>query len=104
MNMILKKDNWNNDDYKNLVIYLNENSDLKYKEFSEKIIVDNTLIGIRTPILKSISREIYKGNYKSFLEVSSPKIYEENLILVLDILNNLMLVLIDHLMLYDHYL
>lgn len=80
MNMILTKENWNNDDYKNLVIYLNENSNLKYKEFSEKIIVDNTLIGIRTPILKSISKEIYKGNYKSFLEVSSPKTYEEKLI------------------------
>ena len=79
MNMILTKENWNNDDYKNLVIYLNENSDLKYKEFSEKIIVDNTLIGIRTPILKSISKEIYKGNYKNFLEVSSPKTYEEKL-------------------------
>lgn len=81
--MLLTKNNWTKEDYNNFVVYLNNNVDLKFKEFSSKIILDNTLIGVRTPILKQIAKEIFKGNYKSFLDICIPKTYEEKLIYVL---------------------
>ena len=78
--MNLTKDNWTKEDYNNFLEYLHSIKDLKFKDFSTKIIVDNTLIGVRTPLLKSISKNIFKGNYKEFLKVSKPKTYEEKLI------------------------
>lgn len=78
--MILTKKNWNKTDYEDFIVYLHKNKDLKFKDFSEKIILDNTLIGVRTPILKKISKEIYKGNYVKFLEITTCRTYEEKLI------------------------
>lgn len=45
-----------------------DNQDLKYKEFNDRIV--NTkipTIGVRTPVIKSIAKEINKGDYERFL-------------------------------------
>ncbi len=74
--MVLKRDNWNEEDYKEFINYLFEIRDVKYKEFHSKLGVDN-VIGIRIPIMKSIAKDIYKGNYKEFLCFVQTNYYEE---------------------------
>ena len=49
--MNLTKDKWIKEDYNAFFQYLHSLKDLKFKDFSTKIIVDNTLIGVRTPLL-----------------------------------------------------
>ena len=78
MNLI--EDKWTKEDYNVFLDYLYSLKDEKFKDFSTKIIVDDYLIGIRTPILKTISKNIFKGNYKEFLNVCRMKTYEEKLI------------------------
>jgi len=78
--MDITKDSWSKEEYNIFLKYLYQKKDTKFKEFSKKIILDETIIGVRTPILKKISKEIFKGNYKSYLEVSSDNTYEEKLI------------------------
>lgn len=78
--MNLTKDNWTKEDYNEFLEYLYSLTDKKFKDFSTKIIVDDTLIGVRTPILKDIAKNLSKGNYKEFLKVCKPRIYEEKLI------------------------
>ena len=56
--------------------------DLKYRDMQIKIIpsVDpETIIGVRTPELKSMAKEIYKsGDYKDFLKELPHEYFEEN--------------------------
>lgn len=56
--------------------------DLKYKSFQEKLIptIDpNTIIGVRTPELKKIAKEVYLSDYKdSFLGCLPHQYFEEN--------------------------
>lgn len=85
--MILQKNNWTKEDYNIFLEYLYSKKDIKFKEFSKKIILDETMIGVRTPILKNMAREIFKGNYKSYLEIAKDDIYEEKLIYGLIICN-----------------
>ncbi len=57
--------------------------DKKYKDFQSKLVptVDpDTIIGIRTPELRNLAKELVKGNYNSFLDILPHKYYEENLI------------------------
>lgn len=74
--MLLNRDNWNKDDYKEFISYLFEIRDSKYKEFHSTLGVDN-VIGIRIPIMREIAKEIYKGNYKEFLSLVETNYYEE---------------------------
>jgi len=78
MNLI--KEKWTKEDYYEFSKYLLTLTDDKFKDFSTKIIVDDSLIGIRTPILKNIAKIIFKGNYKEFISVCKPSNYEEKLI------------------------
>ena len=56
---------------------LKENEDIEYKKFSEKIIDTNyPMIGVRTPILKKLS----KNALKDILELNNEKYYEEVLL------------------------
>lgn len=75
MNFI--KDNWSNEDYKEFIDYLFSIRDIKYRDFHSKLGVGNNVIGIRTPILKSIAKDISKGNYIEFLELLKEDYYEE---------------------------
>lgn len=56
--------------------------DIKYKEFHQKLIptVDpQTVIGVRTPVLRRFAKEFYKtGDYQSFMAQLPHLYYEEN--------------------------
>ena len=61
-----------------------EFKDDKYKEFQEKLVPNipkESIIGVRTPDLRNIAKEIFKsGDYDSFLNDLPHKYYEENLV------------------------
>ena len=55
--------------------------DKKYQEMQFKIIpnIDNsTIIGVRTPEIKKLAKELIKGDYKDFLEELPHKYFDEN--------------------------
>ena len=62
--------------------YLFSFQDLKYKEFHSSLVLNSKyeIIGIRTPIMKEIAKEISKGDIIEFLENTKDKYYEEVLI------------------------
>lgn len=66
-------------EYKNLINNLYTLKDEKYKQFHSKLLKDNNieLIGIRTPELKKIAKEISKNDYNSFIKQNTHKTYEE---------------------------
>ena len=69
---------WNNDSYKEFISYLKSLEDIEYREFNKKIV--NTkldMIGIRVPILKSISKKICKTNIEDYIKLVNNKYYEE---------------------------
>lgn len=79
--MQLTKNNWNKNDYNEFINYLHSLQDLKYKEFHSKLLNSKiNLIGIKTPILRNIAKDISKGNYIEFLNLNQHKYYEENII------------------------
>ena len=54
--------------------------DLKYKEFHGKLIMNDKLIGVRTPELKRIAKIIARSNYEEFFKENKHELYEENLV------------------------
>jgi len=60
---------YNKKEYQKLIKDLYKNKDEQYKQFHSKLLKDNSieLIGIRTPELKKIAKEISKNDYKSFI-------------------------------------
>lgn len=84
--MEIIRDSWNKNDYKEFLDYLFEISDAKYKEFHSGLGVSN-VIGVRTPTLKNIAKDIYKGNYKEFLLLIGNSYYEESVIYAFVICN-----------------
>ena len=89
---------WNNNSYNNFINYLKSNSEISYKEFSEKITFTKyEMLGIRLPKLRSIAKEISKSDYKSFLNICKSTYYEEVMIKLLVIAN---IKDIDELMIY----
>ena len=77
MYMKLIRDSWNKDSYKEFIEYLFEIRDIKYRDFHSKLGVGNNVIGIRTPILKNIAKDISKGIIKEFLVLLREDYYEE---------------------------
>lgn len=69
---------WNEKNYKLFIKYLFSLQDLKYQEFNKRLIMIDNIIGIRNPILRNISKEISKGDYKSFLKICKSDYYEED--------------------------
>lgn len=82
MNFIL--DSWSNQDLQNLIDYLETEKDENYKIFNDKIVnTKSKTIGVRTPILRKISKEISKGNALEFLNLkfpNEPQIFELEMI------------------------
>ena len=74
--------NWNKENYQKFLDYLNKNKDLKYREFHYKLLKDNNIcfIGVRTPILKEIAKQISKTNYIEFINLNTLNTYEEKTI------------------------
>lgn len=79
MNLI--KTHWCKKDYKDFLKYLYTYQDLTYQKFHAKLTFSGNIIGIKTPILKDISKQISKGNYPEFIKYSTNDTYEERLIL-----------------------
>ena len=59
-----------------------ESRDLRYREFNSKLIPNinkDTVIGVRSPVLRKIAKEMYKSNnYSEFLVSLPHKYFEEN--------------------------
>lgn len=72
---------WNSNTYNKYLNYLNNISDLKTKEFSKKLITTKyEILGIKTPVLKQIAKDISKTDFKKFISLSQNKYYEEIMI------------------------
>lgn len=65
-----------------ITIMLNENKDEKYAQFQRKLIpgiAPETIIGVRTPILRKMAKQIAKEDWcKTFLEECPHELFEEN--------------------------
>ncbi len=72
---------WNKTTYQEFIKYLKSIKESKYKEFHSKLCFTKyEILGIRVPILRSISKLISKTNYQDFLLLCNSKYYEEVLI------------------------
>lgn len=72
---------WCEDNYLEFINYLKSLGEEEYKKFNSKIIhTKYEMLGIRLPILRKITSEIYKGDYKSFLNMAHSFYYEEVMI------------------------
>lgn len=79
--MINKETIWNEEQINILHSYLLENVDKDYQAFSRKLIFTQyEILGIRTPILKKIAKEISKTDIELFLKNWNAKAYEEILL------------------------
>lgn len=102
--MILSRENWNFDTYNDFICFLYSLEDKKYREFHSKLILNEKhIIGIRTPKLKEIAKEISKGNYLEFLSLCQNELYEEKIISGL-ILGYIKVDFKDILELLNHYI
>ncbi len=55
-------------------------ADESYKNFNQKLIPNiNNILGVRVPVLRKISKEIYKNHWKEFLQ-QEPKYFEETML------------------------
>lgn len=97
--------NWNKENYQKFLDYLDKNKDLKYREFHYRLLKDNSIefIGVRTPILKNIAKQISKTKYIEFIKLNTLKTYEEKTIYGL-LLGYLKIDFNDLLNLIDNYL
>lgn len=66
--------------YNDFLELLKNNQDLKYKDFHSKLILDDNLIGVRTPILKKLAKQIASSDYNKFIELNKHNIYEEKIV------------------------
>lgn len=81
--MDLKNIEWNSETYKEFLVYLwGEQDKIWDLERHAKILnlPSNKVIGIRTPIIKKIAKEIAKGDWRKFQELSINDIYEEKVL------------------------
>ena len=103
--MNLESINWNKD-YNLFIDYLFTLQDIKYRDFHYKLLNNDkiNLIGIKTPILRDISKKISKHNYLDFINNNKHKYYEEIIIhgLVIGYSNDIQL-LDDYLKYIDNW-
>ena len=81
--MDLKNIDWNNETYKEFLVYLwSEQDKIWDLERHAKILnlPSNKVIGIRTPIIKKIAKEIAKRDWRKFVELPINDIYEEKVL------------------------
>lgn len=89
--MMFNREKWNKLEYKKLLEYMKSIQDIKYRDFNKKLIPNTeNIIGIRVPNLRELSKEISKGNWKEFLNVSEDTYYEETVLqgMVIGNINN----------------
>ena len=79
--MILKKDNWNNNDKLEFNNYLFSLKNEEKVLWTKNIVNTNMdVLAIKSPKIKEIIKEISKGNYLSFLDLNNNTYYECTLI------------------------
>ena len=62
----------------NVKKYLNDNIDLKYREFSLGLLpTDTNILGVRMPILRRLSKQIAVTDYKTYLQNACSDTHEE---------------------------
>lgn len=72
---------WNEEKYQEFILYLYSFQDEKFKQFSQRLIqTEKEILGIKTPFLGKIAKEIAKGDIHSYLEVTKGKYHEELLL------------------------
>ncbi len=72
---------WNKENYQQYISYLKSLQDNAYKEFHSNLTETKyEIIGIRVPIMRSIAKEIFTGNYLEYLKIKSTNYYEEIMI------------------------
>lgn len=72
---------WTKDDYVDLINYLKESSDERYKNFQQSLIPNvNNLLGVRMPLIQKIAREIVKGNWQEYISFIKKDYYEETML------------------------
>lgn len=72
---------WDKENYKVVLEYFNEKKDLKYLNFNKKIVNSNyPMLGVRTPDIKALVKDIKKTDIISFLECKTNNYYEEVLL------------------------
>src|SRR5574344_41367 len=72
---------WSTISYQKYLDYLLSLKETKYQVFSSKLTSTKyEMIGIRIPLLRSIAKNISKGNYESFLKYTQDHYFEEVLI------------------------
>ena len=82
--MNLLKDEWNRKDIEEFNTYLENQKRIEKIDFTKRVINTNIPdLGIPTPELRNIAKEILKGNYISFLDNLSNKYYENTIINVI---------------------
>lgn len=72
---------WDETGYQALTAHLFTLKDPAYKTFHQKLIPDvENFIGVRTPAVKALAKEIARGNAESFLRVSKSDYYEQSML------------------------
>lgn len=69
----------NKDNYSEFLSYLKSLGDEKYRNFHGSLVkdTDSYIIGVRIPVLRSVAKDILKGDVESFLASSGREYYEE---------------------------
>lgn len=68
-------------EYEKFIEYLFSLQDIKYKNFHQGLFKEDiTLIGVRTPQLKRIAKEIAKQDFHQFLKYNTHTYYEESVL------------------------
>lgn len=103
--MNLENTVWTKENYQSFVNYLFEIKDEQYALFHKNLVKNSTvkIIGIRTPLLKEMAKEIAKGDYPSFFKLNKHEYYEEVIIHGL-IITYLKISFKDTLLLFDDYI
>ena len=75
-------ENWNKENYKKFIEYLESIKDEEYKKFHSSLVLNSKyeMIGIRLPIMRKIAKEISKTKIEEFLKYSQNNYYEEIMI------------------------
>ena len=66
--------------YNELLNYLDTIKDIKYQNFSKRVVVYDNVLGIKLPMLKQISKQISKNDYLGFIKNNKSDLYELTLI------------------------
>lgn len=65
-------------EYLEVLEVIQANIDMKYRAFHQKLIPDvNNFLGVRTPVIKKLAKELAKDDYRGYLNSAKADTYEE---------------------------